>query len=39
MNMEQIEKVIDENLQGKALVKERNPKNSKKLYIESYVRT
>ena len=36
MNMEQIEKVIDENLQGKALVKERNPKNSKKLFIESY---
>ena len=36
MNMEQIEKVIDEDLQGKALVKENKPENTKKLFIESY---
>ncbi len=36
MNMEQTEKIIDENLQGKALVKESNPNNTKKLFIESY---
>ncbi len=36
MNMEQIEKVIDEDLQGKALVKESKPENTKKLFIESY---
>jgi len=34
--MEQIEKVIDEDLQGKALVKESKPENTKKLFIESY---
>jgi len=36
MNMEQVEKIIDENLQGKALVKENKPENTKKLFIESY---
>ena len=36
MNMEQIEKIIDEYLQGKALVKENKPENTKKLFIESY---
>jgi len=36
MDMEQIEKVIDEDLQGKALVKENKPQNTKKLFIESY---
>ena len=36
MNMEQIEKVIDENLQGKALIKEHKKENTKKLFIESY---
>lgn len=34
--MEQIEKVIDEKLQGKALVTEQKEGNSKKLFIESY---
>jgi len=36
MDMEQIEKVIDEDLQGQALVKENKPENTKKLFIESY---
>ena len=36
MHMEHIDKVIDEDLQGKALVKENNPENRKKLFIESY---
>ena len=36
MNMKQIEKIIDEDLQGKALVKENKPENTKKLFIESY---
>jgi tRNA-2-methylthio-N6-dimethylallyladenosine synthase len=36
MDMEQIEKIIDENLQGKALVKQHKPENTKKLFIESY---
>ena len=36
MNMEQTEKIIDEKLQGKALVKSSNPTNTKKLFIESY---
>jgi len=34
--MEQIEKVIDEKLQGKALATENKKENSKKLFIESY---
>jgi tRNA-2-methylthio-N6-dimethylallyladenosine synthase len=34
--MEHVEKVIDENLQGKALVKENKEENTKKLFIESY---
>lgn len=34
--MEQIEKVIDEKIQGKALVTEHKEGNSKKLFIESY---
>lgn len=34
--MEQIEKVIDEKAQGKALVTENKKENSKKLFIESY---
>lgn len=34
--MEQIEKVIDEKKQGKALVTEHKEGNSKKLFIESY---
>jgi len=36
MNMEQIEKVIDETLQGKPLVIDAKNKNTKKLFIESY---
>ena len=36
MNMEQVEKIIDEDLQGKALVKENKSQNTKKLFIESY---
>jgi len=34
--MEQAEKIIDESLQGKALVKENKSENTKKLFIESY---
>lgn len=34
--MEQIEKVIDEKIQGKALVTENKEGNTKKLFIESY---
>lgn len=34
--MEQIEKVIDEKIQGKALVTEHKEENQKKLFIESY---
>lgn len=34
--MEQIEKVIDERIQGKALVTENKEQNTKKLFIESY---
>ena len=34
--MEQIEKVIDEKTQGKALVTENKEGNTKKLFIESY---
>ncbi|MDG2194660.1 MAG: tRNA (N6-isopentenyl adenosine(37)-C2)-methylthiotransferase MiaB [Polaribacter sp.] len=34
--MEQIEKIIDETLQGKPLVMDCKSKNSKKLFIESY---
>ncbi|MEQ6125207.1 tRNA (N6-isopentenyl adenosine(37)-C2)-methylthiotransferase MiaB [Pseudotenacibaculum sp. MALMAid0570] len=34
--MKQIEKVIDEKIQGKALVTENKEGNSKKLFIESY---
>ncbi len=34
--MEQIEKVIDEKIQGKALVTEHRDGNTKKLFIESY---
>ncbi len=34
--MEQIEKVIDEKIQGKALVTEKKEGNTKKLFIESY---
>ena len=34
--MEHVEKIIDENLQGKALVKENKASNTKKLFIESY---
>lgn len=34
MNMEQIEKVIDEDLEGKALVKEKKIENTNKLFIE-----
>ena len=34
--MEQIEKIIDEKLQGKALKTENKSTNSKKLFIESY---
>jgi tRNA-2-methylthio-N6-dimethylallyladenosine synthase len=34
--MEQIEKVIDEHLQGRSLVKEHKIGNTKKLFIESY---
>ena len=34
--MEQVEKIIDEDLQGKALVKENKSQNTKKLFIESY---
>jgi len=36
MNMEQIEKAIDETLQGKPLVMDAKNKNTKKLFIESY---
>jgi len=34
--MENVEKVIDEKIQGKALVTENKKENSKKLFIESY---
>ena len=34
--MEQIEKVIDEKIQGKALLTEHKEGNTKKLFIESY---
>ena len=34
--MEKAEKIIDESLQGKALVKENKSENTKKLFIESY---
>ncbi len=34
--MEQIEKIIDEKIQGKALVTENKKENAKKLFIESY---
>ncbi|NVK52983.1 MAG: tRNA (N6-isopentenyl adenosine(37)-C2)-methylthiotransferase MiaB [Flavobacteriaceae bacterium] len=34
--MKHTEKIIDESLQGKALVKEQNKANNKKLFIESY---
>ena len=34
--MEQIEKVIDEKVQGKALITENKKENTKKLFIESY---
>ncbi len=34
--MEQIEKIIDENIQGQALVTENKKENTKKLFIESY---
>lgn len=34
--MEQVEKIIDERIQGKALVTENKNENSKKLFIESY---
>lgn len=34
--MEQIEKVIDEKIQGKALITENKKENTKKLFIESY---
>ena len=34
--MEQIEKVIDERVQGKALITENKKENTKKLFIESY---
>lgn len=34
--MEQIEKIIDEKIQGKALVTEHKKENTKKLFIESY---
>ena len=36
MNMEQIEKIIDEDLQGKPLVIDTKKENTKKLFIESY---
>jgi tRNA-2-methylthio-N6-dimethylallyladenosine synthase len=34
--MEQVEKIIDEKIQGQALVTENKKENSKKLFIESY---
>jgi tRNA-2-methylthio-N6-dimethylallyladenosine synthase len=34
--MEQVEKVIDERAQGKALITQNKEKNTKKLFIESY---
>ncbi|PWG04654.1 tRNA (N6-isopentenyl adenosine(37)-C2)-methylthiotransferase MiaB [Polaribacter aquimarinus] len=34
--MEHVEKIIDEKIQGKALVTENKKENSKKLFIESY---
>ena len=34
--MEYVEKIIDEKIQGKALVTENKEENSKKLFIESY---
>ncbi|MDA9290082.1 tRNA (N6-isopentenyl adenosine(37)-C2)-methylthiotransferase MiaB [Polaribacter sp.] len=34
--MEQVEKIIDERIQGKALVTENKKENTKKLFIESY---
>ncbi|MFQ3181350.1 MAG: tRNA-2-methylthio-N6-dimethylallyladenosine synthase, partial [Polaribacter sp.] len=34
--MESIEKVIDEKIQGKALVTKNKAENTKKLFIESY---
>ncbi|MGJ8745514.1 tRNA (N6-isopentenyl adenosine(37)-C2)-methylthiotransferase MiaB [Polaribacter sp.] len=34
--MEYVEKIIDEKIQGKALVTEQKKENSKKLFIESY---
>ena len=34
--MEQVEKIIDEKVQGKALVTEHKKENTKKLFIESY---
>ncbi|MCL4142952.1 UNVERIFIED_CONTAM: hypothetical protein GTU68_063711 [Idotea baltica] len=34
--MEHVEKIIDEKIQGKALVTENKKQNSKKLFIESY---
>ena len=35
-NMQQTEKIIDEKVQGKALITESKEKNTKKLFIESY---
>jgi tRNA-2-methylthio-N6-dimethylallyladenosine synthase len=35
--MEYVEKVIDEKIQGKALVTEKKRQNTKKLFIGSYV--
>ena len=34
--MEQVEKIIDDKIQGKALVTENKKGNTKKLFIESY---
>ena len=34
--MEHVEKIIDEKVQGKALVTSNRPTNTKKLFIESY---
>ena len=34
--MENVEKIIDEKIQGKALVTENKKQNTKKLFIESY---
>ena len=36
--MEQVEKIIDERIQGKALVTENKEENTKKLYNNSYGR-